>query len=123
MDVIVANIHWIMLVGGVITITMLAAAVAPRAIFRSMVADEPQGPLALLLARNWGVLIALTGAMLLWGAYHPEVRSLVLAVAATSKLVFISLLASHAPYRRKAIVPIVVDGLLSLLFIAYLLAA
>ena len=122
MDVIVAQFKWIMLVGGLITMTMLQAAIAPRAAFRMMFGVEPADPLALLLARNWGVLIFLTGAMLVWGAFHPEARPLVLVVAGTSKLAFIGLVLSHPPYRAKALVPLIVDGLLVALFAAYLAA-
>jgi len=121
-DFIVAQFKWIMLAGGVLTLTMLQAAIAPRAAFRMLFGDEPAGPLALLLARNWGVLIGLTGAMLVWGAFHPEVRPLVLLVAGASKLAFIALVLSHPPYRRKALVPLVVDGTLVALFAVYLAA-
>ena len=122
MDLIVTQFKWIMLAGGLVTLTMLQAVVAPRAAFRTMFGDEPADPLALLLARNWGVLIALTGAMLVWGAFHPEVRTLVLLVAGASKLAFMGLVVCHPPYRRKALVPLVVDGLLVVLFAVYLLA-
>jgi hypothetical protein len=120
MEFIVAKFQWIMLVGGLITLTMLQAAFSPRAALRVLLGEEPVGPLALLLARNWGVLIALTGAMLIWGAFHPEVRPLVLIVAGSSKLAFIGLVLSHAPFRRKAIVPLIVDGALVALFAVYL---
>lgn len=122
MEFVVAQFKWIMLAGGLITLTMLQAAIAPGAAFRSLLGEAPQGPLALLLARNWGVLIALTGVMLIWGAFHPEVRPLVLIVAGTSKLAFIGLVLSHAPFRQKAIVPLVVDGSLVALFAIYLIA-
>ena len=122
MEFVVTQFKWIMLAGGLLTLTMLQAAIAPGAAFRSLLGDEPHGPLALLLARNWGVLIALTGGMLIWGAFHPDVRPLVLIVAGTSKLAFIGLVLSHAPFRRKAIVPIVVDSVLVLLFAIYLIA-
>ena len=123
MDLIISQFKWIMVVGGLLTLTMLQAAVAPRAAFRMMFGDEPDGPLALLLARNWGVLIGLTGAMLVWGAFHTEVRPLVLTVAGLSKLTFIGLVLSHPPYRRKTIVPVIIDGTLVVLFAVYLLAA
>ena len=96
MEFVVTQFKWIMLIGGVVTLTMLQAAIAPCAALRSLLGDEPQGPLALLLARNWGVLIALTGAMLIWGAFHPEVRPLVLIVAAL--LIDATLVAMFAIY-------------------------
>ena len=122
MEFIVSQFKWIMLAGGLVTMTMLHAAVAPRAAFRMLFGDEPDGPLALLLARNWGVLIGLTGAMLIWGALQPELRPMVLLVAGASKLAFIGLVLSHPPYRRKALVALIVDGVLVALFAAYMLA-
>ena len=122
MDLIVAQFKWVMLAAGLITMSMISAAVAPRLTFRMMFGDEPTGPLALLLARNWGVLIFLTGALLVWGAFHPEVRPLVLLTAGASKLTFIGLVLGHPPYRAKALVALLVDGGLVALFAAYLIA-
>ena len=122
MDLLVAQFKWVMLVGGLLTMSMIQAAIAPRMAFRMMFGAEPSGPLALLLARNWGVLIFLTGSMLVWGAFHAEVRPLVLLVAGGSKLTFIALVLSHPPFRKKAMFALVVDGLLVGLFAAYLVA-
>ena len=58
--------------------------------------------------------------MLIWGAFHPEVRPLVLIVAGTSKLAFIGLVLSHAPFRRRAVVPLLIDATLVALFAIYL---
>lgn len=52
-----------------------------------------------------------------------RVPPLVLTVASVSKLAFIGLVLSHPPYRRKAVVPLIVDGTLVVLFAVYLLAA
>jgi hypothetical protein len=74
------------------------------------------------VVRNWGVLITLIGAMLLYGAYHPPVRPLVLAVAGTSKMVFIGLVLAHGGrYLGHAGLAIAVDVVLVVLFAAYLL--
>ena len=122
MDLIIGNFKWIMLASGLLTLTMVAAAFAPRALFVSMFGEEPQGALAMLLARNWGVLIGLTGAMLIWGAFHVEARPLVLLVAGASKLTFIGLVLSQPSFRAKAISAVVIDGVMVALFAAYLLA-
>ena len=91
MTVIVDKIKWIMLVAGVLTCTMIYAAIAPQAALRGTFGETLQGPLADIVVRNWGVLITLVGAMLIYGAYRPAVRPLVLMVAGLSKLVFIVL--------------------------------
>ena len=49
-EFVVAQFKWIMLVGGLITLTMLQAAFAPRAALRGLLGEEPQGQLGLLLA-------------------------------------------------------------------------
>ena len=75
--------------------------------------------------RNWGVLITLVGAMLIYGAYHAAARPLVLAVAALSKLAFIALvLAQGSRYlSQQAGVAIALDALWVVLFALYLVAA
>ena len=122
MDLLVAQFKWVMLAGGLVTLSMLAAAFSPRLLFSSMLGEAPEGPLGDLLARNWGVLIGLTGGMLIWGALHPAERPLVLVVASLSKLAFVTLVLRHPPYRRKALFAVVVDLALVALFALYLLA-
>jgi len=123
MELLITNIHWVMLAGGLITSSMVLAVVAPRYLFRTMFAATAEGPLGDLLARNWGVLITLTAGMLFWGAYHPEVRDMVLVVVAISKIAFVTLILRVPAFRKKAVIPIVVDLALSALFLAYVLAA
>ena len=122
MTLIVANIKWIMLASGVLTSTMLYAAIAPGAALRSSFGETLEGPLAEIIVRNWGALIALVGAMMIYGAYDRPSRPLVLIVAGTSKLVFIALVLSHgARYvSHQAGVAVVVDLTTVALFIAYL---
>ena len=125
MSWVVSNIKWIMLVSGALTCTMIYAAVAPQAALRSTFGDSLDGPLAEIVVRNWGALITLIGAMLIYGAFHVSVRSLVLIVAGVSKLTFIVLVLSHgARYLgQQAGVSIAVDLVMVLLFAAYLIAA
>lgn len=59
MNVIAANIRWIMLVSGALTCTMLYAAIAPQAALRSSFGETLEGPLAEIVVRNWGALIGL----------------------------------------------------------------
>src|SRR5262245_58859028 len=95
MNWLVANMKWIMIVSGLLTCTMVYSAVAPHAALRSTFGDSLEGPLAEIVVRNWGALIALVGGMLIYGAYHPPVRPLVLTVAGLSKVIFIGLIATH----------------------------
>jgi hypothetical protein len=62
MSWIVVNIHRIMMVSGLLTSTMVHAAVAPEAAFRSTFGEDISGPAASIVVRNWCALIALMGA-------------------------------------------------------------
>jgi hypothetical protein len=125
MNFIVAKIKWIMLVSGVLTCTMIYAAVAPQAALRGTFGETLQGPLAEIVVRNWGMLITLIGAMLIYGAYHAAVRPLVLYLAGLSKLVFIVLvLAQGSRYLgQQAGIAIAIDAVWVALFALYLVAA
>jgi hypothetical protein len=61
-------IKWIMLLSGVLTSTMIYAAIAQRAAMESTFGKTLDEPLAEIIVRNWGVLVALVGAMLIYGA-------------------------------------------------------
>jgi hypothetical protein len=123
MNVIAANIKWIMLVSGALTCTMLYAAIAPRAALQSTFGETLDGPLAEIVVRNWGALITLVGLMLIWGAFKPELRTLVLTVAGISKLMFAALVLAHGGryLGQQAGVAIAIDLLWVVLFAWYLL--
>ena len=124
MNWIVAQVKWIMLVSGALTCTTIFAAIAPQAALRSTFGATLEGPLAEIVVRNWGALIALVGAMLIYGAFNPPTRPLVLTVAGLSKLTFIGLvLACGTQYLGyQAGVSIAVDLVMVVLFICYLIA-
>jgi hypothetical protein len=121
MNWIVAKIKWIMLVSGALTCTMLYSAIAPEASLQASFGENLEGPLANLIVRNWAVLIGLMGAMLIYGAFDPPSRKLVLAVAGTSKAVFIALVLSHGGrYLSQQVgISVVVDLVMICLFMVY----
>jgi hypothetical protein len=124
MNWIVTNIKWIMLVSGALTSTMLYATIAPGAVLRATFGETLEGSLAEIVVRNWGALIALVGAMLIYGAFEPSVRPLVLTVAGLSKVVFISLVLSQGRQYlgHQAGVSIAIDSVMVVLFVAYLVS-
>ena len=114
-----------MLVSGALTCTMVYAAVAPQAALISTFGVTLEGPLVEIVVRNWGALIALMGAMLIYGAFNPPVRSFALTIAGASKLVFIALVLSHG-WRylgHQAGIAIAIDAVWVVLFAWYLLSA
>ena len=122
MDILVSQFQWVMLVGGLLTLTMLYAAIAPQAALQSTFGQSLDGPLAEMVVRNWGALIGLIGLMLVWGAFNEGQRPLILMVAGASKIVFAGLVLSQPSLRRKALMPVVVDLVMVALFATYLLA-
>ncbi len=92
MNWIVTEIKWIMLISGGLTCTMVYAAIAPQAALNATFgASLEWGLLAEIVVRNWGALITLMGGMLIYGAYNPPSRSLILTVVGLSKLIFVTL--------------------------------
>ena len=85
------RMKWFMLVSGALTGTMIYAAIAPQAALRSNFGSALEGPVAEIVVRNWGALIALVGLMLIYGAFIEPARRLVLSVAVVSKATFIVL--------------------------------
>ena len=81
MNWIISSMKWIMLISGALTCTMLYAAIAPQPALQSTFGESIDGPVANIVVRNWGVLIALMGGMLIYGAFNPPVRFLVLTIA------------------------------------------
>jgi hypothetical protein len=117
-------IKGIMLLSGALTCTMLYTALAPQAALTSQFGSSLQGPVADVVVRSWGVLIAMVGGMLLYGAYHPAQRTLVLVVAGSSKLVFVGLVLAqgYALLQHQAAFAVAVDSVFVLLYASYFFA-
>jgi hypothetical protein len=122
---IVTQVRWIMLVSGLLTCTMLYAAVAPAAALESTFGVALQGAVAEIVVRNWGALITLVGAMLVYGAFDPPSRPLILTVSGLSKLIFIGLVLFYGReyLAHQAGFAIVVDLVAVVLFAGYLIGA
>ena len=116
MSIINNNMKWIMLISGLITFTMVSTVFSPQIALFSMFGSSLEGPLAEVVVRNWGALIALVGGMLIYGAFHPEVRPLVLVVAVMSKLTFIALVVLYG-FSELLVIAISIDAFIVALFI------
>ena len=103
----------IMLITGLLTCTMIYALFFPDGALKSMFGESLGGTaLAQIVVRSWGALITLIGAMLIYGAFRPQVRPMVLAIAGLSKLIFVGLLLLvGSPYVPKTLTPILADSI------------
>ena len=91
---VVENIQAILVVCGLLTASMLQFTVMPGRAARSVFGETVDGAMADVSVRGWGLLIALTGGMLVWAAFHPETRTLAIGVALISKVFYMGQLVS-----------------------------
>ena len=122
---LVRNIHILMIISGVLTLTMVYAMIAPADAVRSTFGETVDGAAADIVVRNWGALIGLMGAMLIYAARKPALRPMALATAGASKAVFIGLVLAHGGrfLDDQAGVAIVVDAIWVVTFAIYLATA
>ena len=97
---IVQNIDWVLIVSGVLTCSMLSMALAPRFAMRATFGEVAEGPVADLIARSWGAMIFASGLMLIYAAWHEEVRLPILLYSIVGKLGFISLVLAEPRFHR-----------------------
>lgn len=64
---------------------------APRTSLALIFGIRTDDRFTLLIARHWGLLAALVGTLLVYSAFHSEVRAPVVVVAITEKLVLAGL--------------------------------
>src|SRR5205823_1875695 len=95
-----AQIELILLLTGLATAGALVLSLAPVTMMKMLFGQAPSDAFGLVIARHWGLLIFLVGALLVYAAYHAEVRTPTLIVAIVEKAAFaIGILAS--PWRRR----------------------
>jgi hypothetical protein len=125
MSVIVRHMRVVMIVCGILNMTMLYAAVAPRAMVQSNFGEAAQGAWVEVVVRNWGALIAIVGGMLVYAAGRPALRPMVLVAAMAGKALFIGLVLSQGGryLGQQVMVAVVTDTIMIVLFAWYLLAA
>jgi len=124
MNWIVQHYQSVLVVSGLLTLTMLQFVFAPTRSQRSTYGEALEGPLADVVVRGWGLLISLTGGMLVWAAFHPETRPLAVGVAVISKVFYMgSLVAKGGRFLKGfAGVTVLVDAVMVALLVTGLMA-
>ena len=122
MPQIVKYIKWILLISGALTFSMIYAVISPQAALQATFGETIDGPIVQIVVRNWGALIALVGAMLMYSAFNPTSRRLVITIAIASKLTFIALILSFGSQylQHQAGVAVAIDAITIALFVAFL---
>ncbi|HEY4125391.1 MAG TPA: hypothetical protein VGM36_12305 [Rhizomicrobium sp.] len=124
MSWIIEHIDWVLIVSGALTFTMAVMVIAPRFVSRFAFGETADGALGNLISRSWGEMVAASGLMLLYAAYHPETRLPILLYSIAGKTGFIVLVLSNKRFhRQRAMQAALVDAIMVGLFAWYLLAA
>jgi hypothetical protein len=95
-----AHIELILVITGLATVGALGLFLAPDTMMKVLFGQAPADALGRLLARHWGLLVFLVGALLIYAAYHAEVRYPALIVAIAEK-VALALGVFASPFRRR----------------------
>ena len=115
------HIELILIVTGALTATALLQFIAPAPVLRMIYGEAPSDEVGLAVARHWGLLIFLIGALLIYAAFHSSVRGPVMVVAVIEKValalgIFGTSLRSHPAAALAA----AGDSLIALVYVLYL---
>ena len=115
------HIKQILIVTGLLTMTALASVVMPSTILKRVFGIENPDVAATVLARHWGLLVALVGSLLVFAGYHPDIRIPAMVVGATEKLA-IGAFVLATPLRRRGVLMMIAagDALMAIIYLIVL---
>lgn len=110
-----------LVVTGAITASVVVVAILPQTALRLVFGAGRVDALTVLIARHWGLLVALVGGLLIYAAYNPEVRTPVMIAAIVEKFA-IGLLVLGSTFRNKPGAALVAgaDAAMALLYVVIL---
>ncbi|HEV3146405.1 MAG TPA: hypothetical protein VGZ47_21135 [Gemmataceae bacterium] len=101
-----AHIEAILLITGLATASVFVVFLAPVTVMKLLFGQAPSDALSLLIMRHWGLLVFLVGVLLIYAAFHVEIRIPAMIIAIVEKAVgAIGFLIS--PFRRRPAVLVV----------------
>ena len=116
-----AHIELILLITGLATAGVLVVSVAPVSVMKVLFGQAPSDALSLFIARHWGLLVCLVGALLIYAAYHAEVRVPTLIVATVEKAALVvGVLMSPFRQRPAVLAMALADAGMSAVYVMYL---
>jgi hypothetical protein len=116
-----AQIEWILLITGLATAGAIVMFLAPVYSMKTLFGQSPADALGLLIARHWGLLVFLVGGLIVYAAYHPQVRGPAMIVAIVEKAA-IALGMLISPFRRRPamLVMALADAGMAAVYLVYL---
>lgn len=115
------HIHTILLVTGIITCSLVVGVFAPGVVLRYCFFEDRPSATQTLMVQHWFLVVALIGSLIVYAAFDPAVRTVVLTAAVVEKFSIGALVAvSRARNWRLAFIASV-DAVMGLLYVSYLL--
>ena len=117
-----SSIRWILILSGAATAAGgLAACLFPNPVLQLVFGAKSNDGLTIFFVRHWGGLLCVVCALTVYCAYFPATRLPILTASVIEKLVIVALIFFGPLKRTVAITAIgIMDGILAILFIAYL---
>jgi hypothetical protein len=117
-----SSIGWILILSGAATAAGgLATCLFPQAVLKLVFGAKSSDGLTLFFVRHWGALLCVVCALTVYSAYFPATRVPILTASVIEKFVIVALILFGPLKRTLAMTAIgIMDGILALLFVAYL---
>ena len=118
------QIDLILVLTGLATASALVLFLAPVTMMRMLFGQAPSDALSILIVRHWGLLVGLVGTLLIYAAYHAEIRVPTLIVAIVEKAAF-ALGVFLSPFHRRPTVFVMAlaDAGIAAVYLIYLIYA
>ena len=118
------QIDLILVLTGLATASALVLFLAPVTMMRMLFGQAPSDALSILIVRHWGLLVGLVGTLLIYAAYHAEIRVPTLIVAIVEKAAFALDVFLSPFYRRPTVfVMALADAGMAAVYLIYLIYA
>lgn len=121
-NMLASSIDWILILSGTAAaVGALAACLFPQPVLQLVFGAKSADGLTTLLFRHWGALLFVVCALTVYSAYVPASRAPILTAAAIEKFVVVVVIFFGPVKRTVAMTAVaVLDGILAILFVAYL---
>jgi hypothetical protein len=116
-----AHIELILVVPGAITAIALLQFIAPAPVLRMIYGEAPTDKVGLAVARHWGLLAFLVGALLIYAAFYPPIRDPVMVVAIIEKAALgLGVFGTSLRLHPAAAAAAAGDSVIALIYVLYL---
>jgi hypothetical protein len=119
-----SSIGWILILSGAATAAGgFAACLFPHPVLQLVFGAKSNDGLTIFFVRHWGALLSVVCALTVYSAYFPGTRVPILTASVIEKIVIVALIFFGPLKRTVAMTAIgIMDGILALVFVAYLAA-